>query len=96
MYENENETYTAYQEAPVYTGASENGGKGKKQKEPRQKGRTWRKVLLSVCMGLCFGVFAGFGFYAVQFGTGRLTGQEERGREDEEEVDEDETLSAEL
>lgn len=30
------------------------------------------KVALSVSLGLCFGLFAGFGFYAVQLGTGQL------------------------
>lgn len=30
------------------------------------------KVALSVCLGLCFGLFAGLGFYAVQVGTGQL------------------------
>lgn len=31
-----------------------------------------RKVVLSVSLGLCFGLFAGLGFYAVGLGTGRF------------------------
>lgn len=31
-----------------------------------------RKVVLSVSLGLCFGLFAGLGFYAVGLGTGRI------------------------
>lgn len=32
-----------------------------------------RKVALSVILGLCFGVFAGLGFYAVRLGTGQIS-----------------------
>lgn len=32
-----------------------------------------RKVVLSVSLGLCFGLFAGLGFYAVSLGTGRFS-----------------------
>lgn len=32
-----------------------------------------RKVVLSISLGLCFGVFAGIGFYVVSLGTGRIS-----------------------
>lgn len=34
---------------------------------------TPKKFVLSVSLGLCFGLFAGLGFYAVHFGAGQLT-----------------------
>ena len=45
--------------------------------KPKKKSHTLRKFVLSVSMGLCFGLFAGLGFYAVQLGTGQLATQEE-------------------
>lgn len=39
---------------------------------PGRKGGYGRKVVLSVSLGLCFGLFAGLGFYAVSLGTDRL------------------------
>ncbi len=54
-------------------GGSAGGKKHKKAKEPRQKTGAFRKVMLSIGLGLCFGLFAGLGFYAVQMGTGQLS-----------------------
>ena len=45
--------------------------------KPKKKSHTFRKFVLSVSLGLCFGLFAGLGFYAVQLGTGQLATQEE-------------------
>lgn len=39
---------------------------------PERRGGFLRKALLSVSLGLLFGLFAGIGFYAVQQGTGML------------------------
>lgn len=54
-------------------GGSTDGKKAKKKKEPRQKTGVFKKMMLSVSLGLCFGLFAGLGFYAVQLGTGQLS-----------------------
>lgn len=49
-------------------------GQGMQQgRTPGKKGGTFRKLMLSVALGLCFGLFAGIGFYAVQLGTGQLS-----------------------
>lgn len=57
-----NNGYTAYQTgAPTGTGAG-NGGNHK-------KGGLFRKIMLSVSLGLCFGLFAGIGFYVVEVAT---------------------------
>lgn len=53
-------------------GGSLGGKKEKKKKEPGQKKGAFRKVMLSIGMGLCFGVFAGLGFYGVQLATGQI------------------------
>lgn len=42
------------------------------KKAQRPSGGILRKAVLSVSLGLCFGLFAGVGFYAVQLGTGQL------------------------
>lgn len=39
------------------------------RKEAKASGGAGRKVILSVSLGLCFGLFAGLGFYAVRLGT---------------------------
>lgn len=41
-------------------------------KAPRREGGFGRRVILSVSLGLCFGLFAGLGFYAVSLGTDRI------------------------
>ena len=43
-----------------------------KTKQPKKQGSYFRKALVSVSLGLFFGLFAGIGFYAVQQGTGML------------------------
>lgn len=44
---------------------------------PKKQGGIFRKFVLSVSLGICFGLFAGLGFYAVQLGTGQFDGKEE-------------------
>ena len=44
----------------------------KKSQKTGGPGRTIGKIALSGGLGLCFGLFAGLGFYAVQLGTGQL------------------------
>ena len=39
----------------------------------KQKNGIGRKLVLCVSLGLCFGLFAGIGFYAVSIGAGRLS-----------------------
>ena len=68
---------TYYASAPVYTGDIGNDGKAKRCKEPKKKSGVLRKFILSISLGLCFGLFAGLGFYAVQLGTGQLTKEEQ-------------------
>ncbi|MCM1026315.1 MAG: trypsin-like peptidase domain-containing protein [Roseburia sp.] len=69
--------YTA-RSAEELSRAAAGSAEGKKEKKKRQKKEpgqrmgTGKKVLLSIGLGLCFGVFAGLGFYAVQLGTGQL------------------------
>ena len=62
MYENE-----VYSDA-TYSAVPGEGGNGK---ENKKKGGGFRKFMLSISLGLCFGLFAGIGFYAVQLGTGQ-------------------------
>ena len=60
------------------------GGNGKTKK----KSHTFRKFVLSISLGLCFGLFAGLGFYAVQLGTGQLAPPEEIREEDPDRIEE--------
>lgn len=48
---------------------------GKKHKE-KKSGGFFKKALVSVCMGLFFGLFAGVGFYGVQYVTGSMASQD--------------------
>ena len=87
-------SYSTYQTNGVFYGAdTQSGGNGntadrkkkkKEKREPKKGGGFFRKLMVSLSLGLCFGLFAGFGFYAVQRGTGQLeanlqtlTGQQE-------------------
>lgn len=89
MYENEiysntdTGRYTTYQTAgmPDYMNNNSAGGDGGKKKK---KG-TFRKILLSMTLGIVFGLFAGAGFYVVQLGTGILIPTERQEAEDERE-----------
>ena len=47
--------------------------KVKKVKQKKEHGSgAFKKLALSICLGLCFGACAALGFYAVQLGTGQL------------------------
>ena len=56
---------------------SSSGNSGKKHKE-KKSGGFFKKALVSVCMGLFFGLFAGVGFYGVQYVTGSMISQGEQ------------------
>ena len=60
MYENEVYSDATYSTIP---------GEGRNGKETKKKGGGFRKFMLSISLGLCFGLFAGIGLYAVQLGT---------------------------
>lgn len=84
MYENENYTsqgaysggyYQTSQSIPENTGAVQgnpqtNKRKPKKEKKKGKAGSFFRKTLACACMGLCFGLCAGAGLYAVGESTG--------------------------
>ncbi len=74
--------YATYQTTGSVSGSGmtgtgqDSGNKGSRErgrKATGKKGGVFRKLMLSVAMGLCFGLFAGIGFYAVQLGTGQLS-----------------------
>ena len=58
--------YTTYQMG----GTTDNNDSG--HKKSKKHGGYFRKAMVSVSLGLFFGLFAGVGFYAVQQGTGML------------------------
>ena len=76
---NENTTGTfsgvsAAESANGYTTYQMGGSTGNntEPKKPKKHGGYFRKAMVSVSLGLFFGLFAGIGFYAVQQGTGML------------------------
>ncbi len=76
----EQNTYPAYHPAsPAYGGDFSQDGSGHKKKKKERSGRgmgVFRKIALSLTLGLCFGLFAGLGFYTIQFGTRQFMGGE--------------------
>ena len=83
MYENDNfSTYNTYEvnsgaangnvNSTMNTAASNDTNKPHKKK----RGGVFQKILLSMSLGLFFGMFAGVGFYAVQQGTAMMNTQE--------------------
>lgn len=59
-------THVAAEPAP-------DSGKPKKAKQKKAHGSgVFKKLALSICLGLCFGACAALGFYAVQLGTGQI------------------------
>lgn len=58
--------YTTYQMGGT------TGSNGAEPKKTKKHGGYFRKAMVSVSLGLFFGLFAGVGFYAVQQGTGML------------------------
>lgn len=87
MYENENYSgYSTYQTGNNTVNGSDNNQQysnqqysneqyHKEEKKPPKSG-FMQKLLLSISLGLFFGLFAGVGFYAVQQGTGLLNKQD--------------------
>ena len=76
---NENTTGTfsgvsAAESANGYTTYQMGGSTGNntEPKKTKKHGGYFRKAMVSVSLGLFFGLFAGIGFYAVQQGTGML------------------------
>lgn len=60
-------------------------GKVKKVKQKKAHGTgVFKKLVLSICLGLCFGACAALGFYAVQLGTGQLAQNEEPAEKEKE------------
>lgn len=82
MYENEraNRTensggspYFDYITYPTETGSQTSASTvQEKAKKPKKKPGGFRKAVFSAGLGLCFGLFAGAGFYAVKLGTDQL------------------------
>lgn len=76
MYENEiysnseNGGYTSYQTGSYGTGNSY--GTDQNAKGGKKKKGTFRKFIVSMGLGITFGVFAGAGFYAVRLGADKL------------------------
>ena len=74
-YENQSSTQSAAGSANGYTTYQMSGAAGSNNTEPKKDkkhGGYFRKAMVSVSLGLFFGLFAGIGFYAVQQGTGML------------------------
>lgn len=95
MYENENyagdsagnNNVSPYFDYTTHVAAepASDGGKVKKVKQKKEHGAgVIKKLVLSVCLGLCFGACAALGFYAVQLGTGQLAQNEEPAEQDKE------------
>ncbi len=85
MYENEiysdsnTGRYTNYQtDGSFYAGNGPTGTPGNGADGKKKKRGVFGKLMLSLSLGLVFGLFAGAGFYAVQLGAGRLFPQESR------------------
>lgn len=75
QYTNDNNQY--YQTAQSAPQAPVSTPKKKKDKKKGGAGGTFRKVLTSAGLGLCFGLFAGAGVWAVTAGTGMLNNKQD-------------------
>ena len=73
-YENHSTTQSAAGSTNGYTTYQMGGSTGSntEPKNSKKHGGYFRKAMVSVSLGLFFGLFAGIGFYAVQQGTGML------------------------
>lgn len=58
------------------------------KEKSKKKSHPFRKFVLSVSLGLCFGLFAGLGFYAVQLGAEQFAPQGEIQEEDLDQIEE--------
>ena len=57
--------------------SQKSAGSGGDDGRHKKKGGFFQKMMLSISLGLCFGLFAGVGFYAVQLSTGQVNHREE-------------------
>lgn len=64
--------YTTYPTGSAVFAAEDQNRKKRKEKKPRKPMTGFGKVMFSAGIGLCFGIFAGAGFYAVKLGADRL------------------------
>lgn len=76
MYQNQNTGQNAgsYQYGNTYPSDYGQNGEDKKKKEKSGNNIYFKKALVSVSLGLFFGICAGLGFYAVEAATGMLHG----------------------
>lgn len=68
--------YTTYPTSSVVfaaEGQNQASQKVKKEKRPKKRMTGFGKVMFSAGLGLCFGLFAGAGFYAVKLGSDHFT-----------------------
>lgn len=82
MYENENYSgYSTYNTSSnnansgaegAYSSMNNSSGAGGSEPKKKNSGGFFKRALLSISLGLFFGIFAGVGFYAVQQATGLL------------------------
>lgn len=72
-YPNDFENGNADQTQGIYSGW-QNAPKIPQEPSKKKKGGVWKKLAVGAGVGLCFGIFAGTGFYAVQSVTGMLGG----------------------
>ena len=82
MYENENYSgYSTYNTSSnnansgaegAYSSMNHSSGAGGSEPKKKNSGGFFKRALLSISLGLFFGIFAGVGFYAVQQATGLL------------------------
>ncbi len=73
MYDNENYSgYSTYETGTtgVFTGSYQNIDSNDTKPKKEKKNGFFKKAIISISLGLLFGVFAGAGFYAVQYGVG--------------------------
>lgn len=75
---NQNSAYSGSTYGTAYASGSGSNGKPKKEKKPKTGGGFGKKALVTVSLGLFFGVCAGLGFYAVDSATGLLDGMSGR------------------
>ena len=81
MYENDiysnsdNGSYTTYQTEGSGSQRTDFGMAPEPAKGGKKKKGAFRKILLSMSLGLVFGLFAGAGFYVVHMGVDRIAGE---------------------
>lgn len=78
MYENNYPNNYHYESGNAYQGSNSAAGMGSQSQKPVQKKKNGsgagKKILIAICCGLCFGIFGGLGFQAVDTATEILKG----------------------